>query len=657
MREANSPSPDRSPRIGVAVILALLASLGAGCRSRKADFEIYRVIDHIGAGNVLQSPLMNRDPANASLAEIAGEEALEDLGTGENPFLIKKKLHVGLFDHNALAAVPPTEIRFRLKVPPGARFEFQPAVRFDNRIFRAGQGARSAIFQVILSVSGRETRAFSKTVDLGPGKPLAISRESLDLSSWAGRDVEFRLLTTGDEQALAFWINPIILRSREDARYVILISLDTLRADHLGCYGYGRDTSPNIDALARDGVRFDRTMAASPWTLPSHVTLMTARHAINHGVVAPDCRLDPETPTLAEVLKTRGFYNAALTGGGLVSGFFGFNRGFDRFQILGRLADRDGAGRLGEAAAGLIGTFRDRNLFLFLHTYQIHAPFGPEEPFNRYFLEDGAAFDAIDTGPLKINFEKRYAPLPGGLRRNIVDLYDAEIRYADASLIGPLVARLKAMGIYDRTMIVLTSDHGEEFYEHRGWLHSHTVYDEVLRVPLIIKFFGSRNAGMTVRELVRGVDVMPTICRELGARDLPAGIDGESLLARTGGSGTGKVKGLIGLSALAPFAMDKHIPAKTALVSFPYKFIWNAPVSPEGLAYYGDFPPAWRETEIYDISRDPGETVDLTASRPDLVRKLRDLTSSLRSPKKKRGARKSAIGEDLESQLKALGYL
>ena len=651
--------PQRPKRTAARLSFLLLALIlfAAGCRSRKTDFGIFRVIDHIGLDNIVRSPLRNRDPNNTALAEIADAEVTKDIGTGENPFLIKKKIHIGLSDFNALTAVPPTEIRFRLKVPPGARFEFYPAIRFDDAIYRAKAGARSTTFSVLLAASGRETSVFKKSVSLGPDRALAISKESIDLSLFAGREVLFRLITKGDEQSLAFWINPVIYRTREDAHYVILISMDTLRADHLGCYGYGRDTSPNMDALARDGVRFRRVMAASSWTLPSHISLMTARNTVNHGVVAPEFRLDPEVPTLPEVLKGRGFYNAALTGGGLVSGFYGFNKGFDSFRVVGQVSDTDAAGRLGEAAAGLIGANRNRNLFLFLHTYQIHAPFGPKEPFNRYFLREGAVLSKFDAETLQFNFEKRYVPIPEDLRQNLVDLYDAEIRYTDESLIGALVKRLKSLGIYDRTMIILTSDHGEEFFEHGSWLHSHSVYDEVVRVPMIIKFFGSRNAGKTVDDLVLGVDVMPTICRELGIRTLPGPIDGESLLEKADGSASGKSPARIGVSALASYAMNKHTPAKMALVSFPYKFIWNAPFSSDDLAFYGAFPPPLLETEIYDISRDPGEKANLAASRPDLVRKFMEMMAPFRVPKKKTGARKSGIGEDFEKQLKTLGYL
>jgi arylsulfatase A-like enzyme len=300
---------------------------------------------------------------------------------------------------------------------------------------------------------------------------------------------------------------------------------------------------------------------------------------------------------------------------------------------------------------------RDRNLFLFLHTYQLHAPFGPREPYNRYYLRDASARGAIDAENLNINHEDRYKALTGEMRRNMIDLYDADIRYVDATLIGPLVAKLKSLGIQDRTLIVLTSDHGEEFFDHGGWLHSHSVHGEVVHVPLIIKRFGSRSAGRTVEAVVRGVDVMPTICRELGIGSLPEPIDGESVLGLIEGARSDRIGHRIAASALASYAMDGHTPAKMAVLSFPYKLVWSVPFSSGDLAYYGNNPPPFHETEIYDVSVDPGETVDLAAARPDLIRKFRELMKPFRTPRKRGGARKEVINKELEKQLKTLGYL
>ena len=648
----------RRPTVFSAVLLLFAVLFPGACSRAKDDDGIFRVIDRIGAKNVLASPFRALDPANPSLAEVAGKFGMNELGMGENPFGIKMKLQLGPSDMNALAAAPPTTIDFGLKVPPAARLELNFGIRCDEEILKAAKGERTAGFAVSASAGGTEETLFRRTVRLKPGKLLAFNAKTIDLSRFAGREVSFRLVTEGDARALAFWFNPIIYRTRREARHVILISLDTLRSDHLSCYGYGRDTSPNIDFLAGDGVLFAETRAPSPWTLPSHISLMSALESINHGVVTTEARLDPLTPTLAELLKAKGFYNAAFTGGGFVSGFFGFNKGFDSFRVLGGVTDSDAAARLGEKAARWIEENVDRDSFLFLHTYQIHNPYHSEEPWNHRYLREGAPMSALDMTQLQFNHRKRFSPESEQSRGDIISLYDGEIRYTDETLIGRLVAKLKALGIYDRTMIILTSDHGEEFFEHGSWLHTHSVYDEVIRVPLIIKFFDSRNAGRIVRSPAFVVDVMPTIAEELGFRLPGSDLDGKSLLRRADrGDATGDATGRVGISDLVSHVLHLHIPRKVAFLRHPYKFILNEPYSSEDIAFFISAPPPLAEIEVFDLSRDPGETRNLAADRPELVREFRDLLRERYKPRNKPGTAKVEMGDDLLKQLKTLGYL
>ncbi len=643
--------------VGVGLLLAGLVATSPACRPAREGTSLFRIIDLVEEKNVVRSPLKVPAPGNASLAEIAGEDILDELGTGPNPFLIKRKLHVGPADVNALVAVPPTEIRLRLKVPPAARLEFNYGIRHDAEIFGAEEGERRAEFSVILAAGGNEEKIFDRSLSLGPRRPLVFNNKKIDLSGRAGEDVEIRLITEGDGKALAFWMNPVVYGVREDARYVILISLDTLRADHLTCYGYPRDTSPGIDALARDGIRFSNVVASAPWTLPSHMSLMTSLNPVHHGVNTPSLSLNPQVPTLAGLLKARGFHTTALTGGVLVSGFYGFNKGFESYRVIGDASNRDSARLLGVTASNWIRNNKERSFFLFLHSYQIHDPFSPEPPFNRRYLDADATMDVGSARGLRICYEKRFTEFPEAVRRNIVGLYDGEIRYTDETLIGPIVARLKSLGIYDRTMIVLTSDHGEEFFEHGAWLHTHSVYNEVLRVPLIIKHFGSRGAGTAVETYVRGVDVMPTICRELGIGIRPGDIDGRSLQDLGEGKGSETAGERIAVGDLSVRMANRFIPPKIAIFRFPHKFIFNAPYSPDDLAYYANPPRPVVESEIYDLAVDPGETVNLAGARPELVAEFRELIKRLFRPRKGRGPRAAAADEDLEKQLKTLGYL
>ena len=651
--------PLRRSTVIPTVLLLLAAFFPGACSRGKGDAAIFRVIDRIGVKNVVASPFKSPDPRNRSLMEVAGRFGMNELGTGENPFGIKMKLHLGRSDFNALAAAPPTTIAFDLKVPPDARMEFSYGIRYDDEIRKAEKGVRTAHFAVVLSSGGSAGETlFRRTVRLEARRAHALNGRTIDLSRFAGRDVSIRLVTEGDDRALAFWFNPVVYSVRRNARYVILISLDTLRSDHLGCYGYDRDTSPNIDLLAKDGVRFAESRAASAWTLPSHISMMTALDTIHHGVVAPDVRLNPATLTLAELLKAKGYWNGAFTGGLFLSGFYGFNEGFDGFQVVGGVKGRTSAAKLAERAALWIEKNLDRDFFLFLHTYQIHNPFSAEEPWNRRYLSEGAGMSEVDMVPLGFDDEKRFKPVSEEMRRNIIGLYDGEIRYTDEKLIGPLVAKLKGLGIYDRTMIVLTSDHGEEFFEHGSWLHSHSVYDEVIRVPLIVKFFGSRNAGRTVRASAFGVDVMPTIADELRIKIPPEGLDGRSLLPLADGGDEARGNSpRSGMSEVASQTRITHIPRKVALVRPPFKYILNEPFSPEDLAFFTSPPRPLPEVELFDVSRDPGETRNLAAQMPELVREFRALFRERYKPRGKPVSLKVKMGGNLLKQLKSLGYL
>ena len=656
--------PDR-PRRGegtfrwAAAFVLFLASLlvTGGCGRPREEPSLIRIIDRIGPAGILQTPFRSPDPDNPSLAEAAGQKPLEDLGTGENPYLIKKKLDIGPTDINALTALPPTELEFKATVPPEAVLEFACGISKDEELSRGASGGRRVTFIVSAATRDGEERLFEREVLLEPGGTLAFKTKKIDLGRLAGKDVVFRLATEGDERALAFWFNPVIYRKRTDARYVILISLDTLRADHLGCYGYPRDTSPNMDRLAGDSVLFEDTTAPSAWTLPSHMSLMTSLDTAGHGMSGVGRRLATGIPTLAELLKNHGFYNTAFTGGGFVDGTMGFNRGFESYHEIEDPISEEAAASLGVMANRWIEENLDRNFFLFLHTYQIHDPYDSEERFRRLFAAEESSDDSIYLGRLGFSRQRRFEPVPEPTRRNWVDLYDSEIRAADEGLIGPLVAKLKALGIYDRTMIVLTSDHGDEFFEHGGWLHSHSLYEEIIRVPLIVKFFGSRDSGKRIADPVRLIDAAPTILEELGIPERFPGADGKSLLALAAGRKGARREERIGIAEVTAEIGMEHLAKKKAVRIGSFKLILNEPFSAEKLTNFSPSPPPRAALELFDLASDPGEKRNLAGERPDLVRRLLEKLEA--SPGASAGPEAPGNGkdEDLIRRLKSLGYL
>jgi arylsulfatase A-like enzyme len=294
---------------------------------------------------------------------------------------------------------------------------------------------------------------------------------------------------------------------------VLFVSIDTLRADHLGCYGYDRPTSPNIDAWARETLHFELNTAQAPTTHMSHASLFTSLIPAHHGCIGvEDGQIASNVPTAGEMFRAAGYATLSVNGGVRVDRRFGFARGFDTYDSR----TRDFTDAVDDAIVQ-IKTAAPRPWFMFLHTYQPHHPHTPRP-------EHLALFDANYAGPLpdhidneKIrSFGRRETALDAADVAHIVATYDAEIYAVDLAY-AKLIDFLKSAGLYDNTMIVFTSDHGVEFGEHgRMATHLYTLYDELTRVPLLIKFPRDAYAGQRIAEQTRGIDVLPTIMATVG---------------------------------------------------------------------------------------------------------------------------------------------
>src|SRR5439155_17158544 len=322
---------------------------------------------------------------------------------------------------------------------------------------------------------------------------------------------------------------------------VVLVSIDTLRADHLGCYGYHRPTSPNIDRFANDAVLFEQVVNTGGGTLPVHMSMFTSLPPIVHNVQPYNGRrLDAERITLAEQLKERGYTTAAFADGGWLRAQFGFDQGFDLYDDAG-----GGFRKIIPKVLAWIHTHREERFFLFVHTYDVHSggrrlTYDPPEGFRgRFDLGYSGTFDGcrLRKCASKLLVWLNNHILDGKISgRNffsaeeltyIVSLYDGAIAYADSE-IGRLLDALTALDLYDRTLIIVTSDHGEEFLEHGLMLHWQN-YEEQARVPLILKLPSSRVRRRRVPALVSTLEVMPTI---LDIVDVPPNgeVRGESMM-------------------------------------------------------------------------------------------------------------------------------
>ncbi|MFT5042948.1 MAG: arylsulfatase A-like enzyme [Hyphomicrobiaceae bacterium] len=275
---------------------------------------------------------------------------------------------------------------------------------------------------------------------------------------------------------------------------VVLISVDTLRADHVGCYGYERPTTPSIDDFSRNAVIFERAISQAPWTLPAHGAMFSGLYPGRLGVTSyPAVRKLPDgNAVLPEELRKAGYATAGFTGGGFVSAHYGFDRGFDTYTTSGRRFEYNVRQSL-----DWLGINKDRRFFLFLHGYDAHRPYYSTDADKKAM---GLA-DDLPVERLRYCFrEERDRPSDEGLAE-IIAYYDAAIRHGDREL-GPFFDRLKQLGLMENTIIIVTSDHGEEFFEHGNCDHVRFVYEESVHVPLIIYVPGHSPNGKRVPGLV-----------------------------------------------------------------------------------------------------------------------------------------------------------
>jgi arylsulfatase len=412
-------------------------------------------------------------------------------------------------------------------------------------------------------------------------------------------------------------------------RGYIVISIDTLRADHLGSYGYGKPTSPFLDSLAKRGTLFEEAYAQFPSTLVSHMSMLTGLHPREHGVFPPNAVLSPKVELLPEVFQRHGFRTAGFTEGGFMSGRFGFRRGFDEFHARDRNRNRPLEGTFRRGVQFLEGLKKDDRFLLFLHTYAVHAPYDAPDRYRKPFWSGPPPPEAIPaTGPALTRQNALGEPLPQLTVDWLAALYDAGIRQTD-EVIQRFFADLERLGLADDVTVVITSDHGEEFQDHGRFNHTQ-LYREVLRVPLLVihpdKREAIRHAG-----IVQLVDLAPTLYElaRLQPKGKPTGTSLARLLGHPSPPRPGK-------------AFAENLGDERALYKGEREEL-------ESLLLFV------RRAELYDVTEDPAQKRDLSEDRP----RLRTLLNELNAFKPRPVAPSSAapLDPELEKQLRALGYL
>ena len=643
------------------IFLFPLFFLSNCAKSPLSEFKLYRLIDNLDKENIIHSPLIqiSKESRESNRNFPLKSHQILDLGSGDNPFGIKRKLKLGGAEINVLFSPPKSKFTFSLNIPENSVLEFGIGnVRDENSeelIKSTGNEEGGATFLISFETKGRKKTIFQKHVPF-PDKDEkhSFSRHCIDVP-YTQEDVELSLVTEGGEHNFSFWYNPVLYRKERSLRNIILISIDTLRADHLGCYGYNRDTSPNIDSLASDSALFLNTYASSPWTLPSHVSLMTSLHGVHHQVYYDREKMDSNILTMADILRQNNFSCSSLTGGGFVSSVYGFSKGFDTYHDgVGGVFQQDSAGLLFRVVSEWLDREKNKNFFLFLHTYQTHNPYACPYPYKTMFTREGAKWRHIDLVSYLGGKPGLFKRLPEEERQNIIDLYDGEIRYTDEKLIGPLIGKLKEMELYDQTMIIFTSDHGEEFYDHKGWGHGHSLYDESLKVPLVIKFPGSKFKGKEIGNIVSLVDVMPTVLEEMGIDFSDLNIDGRSLFPVIQGKEKGDRKFLADIGSNV---LNSRIPQKISINIGKDKLILNKKFSTKDLDFFLCAPPALKPVEFYDLKQDSIERKNIADKKSVLVNQIIQQINEIYSKAKKRKISRPEIDEELLEQLKALGYI
>ena len=427
---------------------------------------------------------------------------------------------------------------------------------------------------------------------------------------------------------------------REPARpNVVLVVIDTLRADHVGCYGYGRPTTPNIDALAKQAVVFRNAISQAPWTTPSIGSLLTSQYPSVLGISDKPARLHPAYALVSQMLKRHGYRTYGVINGPTVSASLGFGKGFDVFEeILDGVHNQVHSPEVTAKAIAMMGQAK-QPFFLFVHNF---------DPHYNYIGHAAYDFDPDYTGSVISNeaiqsLWKRRHTLSEADVAHVAALHDSEVAYTDAH-VGRLIEELKRRGLYDNTIIIVTADHGEEFME-RGWIgHSVTVQQELIHVPLVIKAPGV--PPRVVDDYVGLIDVVPTLLAQLGL-PVPDGLEGQAI----------DLAGQRPIAARPVFSEtlnnQPHFDAAAPTVERRSVIVAGRKLIVDAKA---------NTTRLFDLATDPAERRDLAAEHKAEADRLGvQLQQWLRDVEQKRATTPAPDGHEFSPEeykrLKDLGYV
>ncbi|MBN2525526.1 MAG: sulfatase-like hydrolase/transferase [Deltaproteobacteria bacterium] len=443
------------------------------------------------------------------------------------------------------------------------------------------------------------------------------------------------------------------------ATNVVLILIDTLRADHLS--SYNRETrvqTPFLDALAKESMVFENAWAQENWTKPSITSLLSGLYSATHQNKTEQNKVPSSVVMIQEHLQKLGFETAGFVANGYISDKFGFKRGWDTWTNYVREGKRNRAQFVAEeAVAWLKKRNESKPFFLYVHTIDPHVPYIPPAKYRALYDNEpyNGIVEATKTADLLGKVKIGAARLNDRDKFRLEALYDGEISYHDDHIVK-VYDELKEQGLLENTVLVVTADHGEEFFEHGSVGHGHSLYEELLHVPLFVRLPGAKpESGARFTEMVELVDVAPTVCEMTGVT-VPEGVEGKSLAPQLNGSEIDWPN----------VAFSEFMEGQLTVRTIRYKLIYR------GLS-----------TTVFDLETDPLETADLTAERPEAFVLLRDMlgvhmggfaptgelnagssrtsgksgTSPANKPPKVHQRENANIDAETRKQLKALGYM
>jgi len=566
----------------------------------------------------------------------AGEEVKPDAAAPDYEGL-RAAVRLGEDERTALVLSRQSVLRYHVHVPPSASLGFAVGAE--------GQG--DTPFSVLVTSEGKQP---VRLLEQRAGSTWRSHR--IDLSRFEGEVVRIDLRAEGQGEGRIAWSAPRLLRRQSEPvrvspiKNVIVLVIDTLRADKLRAFNpSSRVSTPNLDRLANEGVVFELAQSPENWTKPAGASILTGLHPQTHQQKTGDAALPRSALLLSEHLKKHGFATGSFIANGYVSDRFGFDQGWDHYTNYIREGKSTEAKAVFEEAASWIAERGDERFFAYIQTIDPHVPYDPPADFVRMYdpSEYSGQVKPRMTGEL-LEKAKRRPPavvFDAADRRRLSALHDGEITQHDLHL-GRLVERLTELGVWEDTLLVITSDHGEEFNDHGSWGHGHSIYQELLHVPLI--FRGKElPAGLRVSEAVSTLHVSATVTDLLGIEAMPTN-EGQSL-----------VRAMQGLPLMRPaVAFSDFQDDRRVITTGRWKFILRGNLT----------------STMFDLVTDPGEKNELDASAHPIGQRYartllgQFLGSSDRahwlSAEQKGGTRlrkeSAEMDDTIRGQLRALGY-